>query len=307
MMPNSVLTREIATFSVTDTRRNGTQPRAADRWEGSFWSNQRWRSWLILALLLVVGSTVSWASPPKLSSLIGQVAQQEGVDPNLLKAVVAVESQFDTVSVSTRGAVGLMQLMPETARELGVSNRFNPEQNLRGGARYLKMMMERYPNSLPMALAAYNAGPNAVSKFGGVPPFPATKRYINNVLNYFAKTVPGSNHSPKKIYRARKKQDNDPSFVADTHQRVVRLLGNNDEESDDTPVMRSPRPVPSPKAVHSVKNRTTPSTAHSANASTPTHTSRVVPYVAARHVSSRYQAKNTLDSSEEIPIVVLRR
>ncbi|WP_227657622.1 lytic transglycosylase domain-containing protein [Candidatus Magnetaquicoccus inordinatus] len=280
-----------------------------DKWGGSSWSNRRGSLWLGVALLLLLGSSVVWASPPKLSSLIGQVAQQEGVDPNLLKAVVAVESQFDTVSVSTRGAVGLMQLMPETARELGVSNRFNPEQNLRGGARYLKQMMERYPNSLPMALAAYNAGPNAVSRFGGVPPFPATKRYIHNVLSYFAKTVPGNSNNPKKLYRARKKQDSDPSLVADAHQRVVRLLGDNDEENDDTPSMRSPRPVPSPKAVHSVKNRSKSSTAHTAsvNSSTPTHTSRVVPYVAARHISSRYQAKNTLDSSEEIPIVVLRR
>ncbi len=258
--------------------------------------------------VLLLATTIAWASPPKLSSLIGQVAQQEGVDPNLLKAVVAVESQFDTVSVSTRGAVGLMQLMPETARELGVSNRFNPEQNLRGGARYLKQMMERYPNSLPMALAAYNAGPNAVSRFGGVPPFPATKRYIHNVMSYFAKSVPGSNN-PKKLYRARKKQDSDPTLVADAHQRVVRLLGNTDEDGEDTPSVRSPRPIPAPKAVHSVKNRSKSSNSQTASvsASTPTHTARVVPYVAARHISSRYEARNTVDSSDEIPIVVLRR
>jgi hypothetical protein len=262
-----------------------------------------------ITAVLLLATTIAWATPPKLSSLIGQVAQQEGVDPNLLKAVVAVESQFDTVSVSTRGAVGLMQLMPDTARELGVSNRFNPEQNLRGGARYLKQMMERYPNSLPMALAAYNAGPNTVSRFGGVPPFPATKRYIHNVLSYFAKSVPGSSNNPKKLYRARKKPDSDPTLVADAHQRVVRLLGNTDEEGDDTPSVRSPRPVPAPKAVHSVKNRSKPSNFQTASVSvsTPTHTSRVVPYVAARHISSRYQAKNTVDSSDEIPIVVLRR
>ncbi|MEO5364259.1 MAG: lytic transglycosylase domain-containing protein [Magnetococcus sp. DMHC-8] len=280
-----------------------------------------------MVALLWLFSSPAWANPPKLSSLIGQVAQQEGLDPNLLKAVVAVESKFDTVSVSNRGAVGLMQLMPETAREMGVSNRFNPEQNLRGGARYLRQMMERYPESLSMALAAYNAGPGTVSRFGGIPPFPATKRYVNNVLSYFAKTVPGSNHSPKKIYHYRKKQERDSPMVADAHQRIVRLLGSTDDD-DDTPTVRSPRPVPAPKAVHSYRasrsesartattaaKRDKPATA-SAERTTlattsvePARSSGLIPYVSARHTSTRYQAKNDRNgTAEEIPIIVLRR
>ena len=140
----------------------------------------------------------AWANSPRLSYLIGKIARQEGLDPNLLSAVVATESQFDVSSVSTRGAVGLMQLMPDTARELGVVNRFNPEQNLRGGARYLRKMMERYPGNLSMALAAYNAGPSAVLRFGGIPPFPETKRYIHKVLGRYAKMVPGRDRPPKK-------------------------------------------------------------------------------------------------------------
>ncbi|MEO5353744.1 MAG: lytic transglycosylase domain-containing protein [Magnetococcus sp. XQGC-1] len=262
-----------------------------------------------VAALTLFSVTPAWANSPKLTHLIGQVAQQEGLDPNLLKAVVAIESKFDTTSVSTKGAVGLMQLMPETARLLGVNDRFNPEENLRGGARYLRQMMEKYPESLPLALAAYNAGPSTVSRFGGVPPFPATKRYINNVLSYFAKTVPGSNHSPKKIYQARKKQKGDTTatpILADAHQRIVRLLGDDDAEG--VPTIRSPRPVPLPKAVHTSKKSN--KSRQSAQAGTPgkaSAASRVIPYVPARHVGAQYQAKNTPDASEEIPVVVLRR
>lgn len=251
-----------------------------------------------------------WANSPKLASLIGQVAQQEGLDPNLLKAVVAIESKFDTTSVSTKGAVGLMQLMPDTARLLGVNDRFNPEQNLRGGARYLRQMMERYPESLSLALAAYNAGPSTVSRFGGVPPFPATKRYINNVLSYFAKTVPGSNHSPKKIYHARKRQKNDTPtpILADAHQRIVRLLGDDDGEG--VPTVRSPRPVPAPKAVHtSKKSRTAHHTAQATASSGESAASRLIPYTPpARRTGVRYQANSAPTSTpEEIPVVVLRR
>lgn len=164
----------------------------------SFWCDVRPFFLLGVAALLLFFSSPSWANSPKLSFLIGKIARQEGLDPNLLSAVVATESQFDVVSVSIRGAVGLMQLMPDTARELGVANRFNPEQNLRGGARYLRRLMERYPEDLSLALAAYNAGPTAVIRFGGVPPFPETKRYISKVLGRYAKMVPGRDTPPKK-------------------------------------------------------------------------------------------------------------
>ncbi|MEO5339084.1 MAG: lytic transglycosylase domain-containing protein [Magnetococcus sp. MYC-9] len=258
------------------------------------------------ALILMWGTASPvWANPPKLSALIGQVAQQEGLDPNLLKAVVAIESKFDPTSVSNRGAAGLMQLMPETARLLGVKNRFNPEQNLRGGARYLRQMMELYPDDLALALAAYNAGPSTVSRFGGVPPFPATKRYIDNVLDYFAKAVPGSNQSPRRVHHARKKLNSDSPYQADGYQRVVRLLGD-DEDGQEVPSLRAPRPNPAPKAVHTKSGRQRQPIRATASSES-THASRLIPYVSARPAGRNIQAKNTQGRSEEIPIVILRR
>lgn len=185
---------------------------------------------LAVLFLFLLSVAPSWAKPPKLSFLIGKVARQEGVDPNLLSAVVATESQFDVASVSARGAVGLMQLMPDTARELGVVNRFNPEQNLRGGARYLRRMIERYPNNLSLALAAYNAGPAAVVRFRGVPPFPETKRYIRKVLGRYAKMVPGRNKPPRVI-------------VTSQPERPVAARG----EEKRRPVVRPVGPRQAPK------------------------------------------------------------
>lgn len=265
-----------------------------------------------LVLLTWVVATPAWASSPKLSSLIGQVAKQEGLDPNLLNAVVAVESKFDTVSVSTRGAVGLMQLMPDTARMLGVTDRFDPEENLRGGARYLRQMIERFPDNIPLALAAYNAGPANVTRFGGMPPFPETKRYVSNVLGYFAKTVPGRSHSPKNRYNAGQTRTT-PTVANVQPRRVVRLLGEESEDEDLSPVSRSPSPTPAPKAVHTVRGyaRTVVSALQSAAQVKPkaTHSSRLIPYVSSRHAGTRYQAQNIQSASdlEEIPIVVLRR
>jgi len=97
-------------------------------------------------------------------------AQRHGLDPNLVLAVVGVESAFQPDAVSNKGAQGLMQLMPGTARELGVTDALDPAQNLDGGTRYLRMLMARYGGDLGKALAAYNAGPGAVKRHGGVPP-----------------------------------------------------------------------------------------------------------------------------------------
>lgn len=121
---------------------------------------------------------------PTLAALIRRTARKYRVDPNLVKAVVAVESNFDTLAVSEKGAQGLMQLMPATAREMGVDSPFKPSENIRGGVRYLRSMLDRY-SDLGIALAAYNAGPVAVDRYGGIPPFPETKAYVERVLQFY--------------------------------------------------------------------------------------------------------------------------
>ena len=116
--------------------------------------------------------------------LIGLTARQHRVQPALVKAVIAVESNFDATAVSKKGAQGLMQLMPETAVRLGVEDPFQPTQNVRGGTIYLRNMLDRY-GDMERALAAYNAGPSAVDRHGGVPPYPETRDYVARVLAYY--------------------------------------------------------------------------------------------------------------------------
>lgn len=117
--------------------------------------------------------------------LIAASARRHGLDPSLVKAVAKVESDFDRFSISSKGARGLMQLMPATARMLKVANVFDPAENINGGAKYLRMMMDKYNGSLRLALAAYNAGPTAVDRHGGVPPYTETRNYINKVFSAY--------------------------------------------------------------------------------------------------------------------------
>ncbi len=116
-------------------------------------------------------------------------ARKYDLPPNLIKGVIRAESNFQVDAVSRAGAQGLMQLMPETAKELGVENPFDIEQNIDGGARYLRKMVDSFGGNLQVALAAYNAGPGAVLKYSGeIPPYQETERYINRVLK-FAKQI----------------------------------------------------------------------------------------------------------------------
>lgn len=125
------------------------------------------------------------AVPENLEALIGQESREQGVDANLLKAIIRHESGFNPKAVSPVGAQGLMQLMPGTAAGLGVKNSFDPAQNIEGGAKYMKSLLQRYHQSVPTALAAYNAGPGAVDRFDGVPPYPETTRYVRNVMQSY--------------------------------------------------------------------------------------------------------------------------
>lgn len=124
---------------------------------------------------------------PQIESLIQKYANANGIQPEVVRAVIQQESSGDPNSVSVVGAQGLMQLMPETARGLGVQNSFDPEQNIAGGTKYLAGLLKEFGNDLPKALAAYNAGPAAVRKAGGVPHFHETQNYVNRIMSLLGK------------------------------------------------------------------------------------------------------------------------
>lgn len=113
-----------------------------------------------------------------------EVGKNFSLDPALLKAIAKVESSFNPKAISPKGALGLMQLMPETAELVGVENPFDPLENLKGGALYLKKLLEEF-GDLELALAAYNAGPEKVRTYGGIPPYPETQAYVKDVLYYY--------------------------------------------------------------------------------------------------------------------------
>lgn len=116
---------------------------------------------------------------------IHKVAKENNVDPKLIEAIIEQESRFNPNAVSPSGALGLMQLMPDTARAMGVKDPLNPEENIRGGTKYLSSLLNRYQGNVVLALSAYNAGPANVDKYNGPPPFGETKHYINDVLKRF--------------------------------------------------------------------------------------------------------------------------
>ena len=124
-------------------------------------------------------------APAAYTDIINSACDRHGIDPALVHAVVKVESDFNPYALSRKGAMGLMQLMPKTALELNVRNGFNPHENIDGGVKYLRYLIDRYEGNLSLALAAYNSGETSVKKWGTIPPFPETQNYVQRILKLY--------------------------------------------------------------------------------------------------------------------------
>ena len=147
-------------------------------------------------------------SQQDIDAAIDEAASRHNVDPNLVRAVIKVESNFNPNAVSRKGAMGLMQLMPQTARQLRVENPFDPQQNVDAGVRHLKQLMESYGGDVKLTLAAYNAGQGAVARSAGVPHFAETRNYVKRITQlYYGGSDPGSHflespmHDPIHVER----------------------------------------------------------------------------------------------------------
>jgi soluble lytic murein transglycosylase len=124
-------------------------------------------------------------SEQELEPVIRRHSSRQQIHPALIRAVIKAESDFDPRAVSRAGAIGLMQLMPQTAIRLDVRDMYNPDDNVGGGAKYLRQLLDRFHGNLPLALAAYNAGENAVDRYQALPPFDETRQYVRKVLRYY--------------------------------------------------------------------------------------------------------------------------
>ncbi len=130
--------------------------------------------------------------PAGIGRLIDRIARKHGLDPELVKAVAKVESNYKPRAISHKGAQGIMQLLPATARRFGVADAFDPAQNIEGGVRYLRFLQDLFPDDLSLVLAAYNAGENAVRKYRGVPPYRETRNYVRRIRRLYDRHLPDS-------------------------------------------------------------------------------------------------------------------
>jgi hypothetical protein len=127
------------------------------------------------------------AQSANVDELIETFSEKYNIDSDFIKAIIKQESGFNAKATSKKGAMGLMQLMPKTAESLGVVDAYNPSQNIEGGVKYLKGLLEKFDNNQELALAAYNAGPNAVKKYGGIPPYKETQNYVKAIMGTYNK------------------------------------------------------------------------------------------------------------------------
>jgi soluble lytic murein transglycosylase-like protein len=168
------------------TRASWERNRSGSRMTTTRWSLARHRlaGCAVLVLTVLAGYTASQrhSAHEEPRVIIKEAADRYGVAEDLIAAVIEAESQFNPRAVSNRGAQGLMQLMPDTAASLGVEDPFSPRENIHGGVRHLRSLMDRFDNNVPLALAAYNAGHVAVIHHGGIPPYPQTRAYVSRIL-----------------------------------------------------------------------------------------------------------------------------
>lgn len=141
-------------------------------------------------------------SDGELEPVIARHSRAHRLHPALIRAVIKTESDFDPLAVSRAGAVGLMQLMPQTAVRLDVRDSYNPDENIGGGTKYLRQLLDRFNGNLPLALAAYNAGEHTVERYQGLPPIPETRQYVQKVLRYYRTFLTNDRLSSSRAYRA---------------------------------------------------------------------------------------------------------
>jgi soluble lytic murein transglycosylase-like protein len=168
----------------------------------------------------------STVAPAALRERINDHALAQDLDPKLVEAVIRVESAFDSRAVSDQGAMGLMQLMPGTALELGVDNAFDVDENLRGGTAYLRSLLDRFRGDLTLAIAGYNAGPGAVEKYQGVPPYRETTDYVRRVLAAYGGPAPASTDRPARRGTIDLRLDPPAATAVSAPARAVSGAGN---------------------------------------------------------------------------------
>jgi hypothetical protein len=173
---------------------------------------------------------------PQLEALIRKYAQIYGVDPTLVRAVMRHESGFNPTAVSPKGAQGLMQLMPGTAALMGVKNPLDPEQNIAGGVGYLRHCLDRFQHNVPLAVAAYNAGPESVARCGAIPPYQETQVFVNNVMGAYA----GPSQMKSTAQGDTKAASPTPGKAAKSRQK--------DGKPEDLQAEKSPAPPRRPRA-----------------------------------------------------------
>jgi hypothetical protein len=178
-------------------------PTTATRWTVN---RHRLAGCAVLVLTLLSGYTASQRhgalEEPRV--IIKEAADRYGVAEDLIAAVIEAESQFNPRAVSRRGAQGLMQLMPDTAASLGVEDPFSPRENIHGGVRHLRSLLDRFDNNVPLALAAYNAGHVAVINHGGIPPYPQTRAYVSRILRQLKRNDAGAVAGPSRFRDAQR-------------------------------------------------------------------------------------------------------